>query len=70
MAPRSPAGLSRRPLMGAALGGLVDVTDWSFLMLFVVVVSGIGLLLTCGVRRKYSEAQLAEQTTTDAERSG
>lgn len=52
----------------AAVGGLVDATDWSFLMLFVAVLSLIGLLLTFGVRREYSDAQLAEQKFGDAER--
>ncbi|MDO7883097.1 MFS transporter [Salinibacterium soli] len=54
----------------AAVGGLVDATDWSFLMLFVAVLSLIGLLLTFGVRREYSDAQLAEQKFGDAERAG
>ncbi|MGX5681678.1 MFS transporter [Schumannella luteola] len=54
----------------AAVGGLVDATDWSFLMLFVAVLSLLGLLLTFGVRREYSDEQLAEQKFTDAESAG
>ncbi|WOF21656.1 MFS transporter [Microbacterium betulae] len=45
----------------AALGALVDATDWSFLMLFLTGLSLVGLLLTFGVRREYAPSQLAEQ---------
>jgi MFS family permease len=53
----------------AALGGLVDLTDWSFLMLFLVGLSVVGLLLTFGVRREYAPAQLAESTHEEAGRA-
>ena len=53
----------------AAVGALVDATDWGFLMLFLVGLSFVGLLLTLGVRREYSDAQLAEEELADAERS-
>ncbi|WP_212743140.1 MFS transporter [Microbacterium sp. 2FI] len=54
----------------AALGALVDATDWSFLMLFLVGVSLVGLALTFGVRREYSQAQLDEMAFVDAESAG
>jgi len=52
----------------AAVGAAVDATDWGLLMLFLVGLSLIGLLLTLGVRREYSAAQLEEEALADAER--
>lgn len=52
----------------AAMGGLVDLTDWSFLMLFLVGASIVGLLLTFGVRREYAPTQLAEENFLGAGR--
>lgn len=37
-----------------ALGGLVDLTDWSLLMPYIAGLSLLGLLLTFGVRREYA----------------
>ncbi|AYF99500.1 MFS transporter [Protaetiibacter intestinalis] len=52
----------------AALGGLVDLTDWHYLMLFLVVMSLLGLLITFGVRREYAPGQLVEESkAADAE---
>ena len=53
----------------AAMGGLVDVTDWRFLMLFLAGLSLLGLLLTFGVRREYAPSQLAEERFVEAERT-
>lgn len=51
----------------AAVGALVDLTDWSFLMAFLVCLSLVGLLLTFGVRREYAASQLAEERGVEAE---
>lgn len=51
----------------AALGGLVDLSDWGLLMLFIAGFALLGLLLTFGVRREVSETQLAERRLLDAE---
>lgn len=53
----------------AALGGLVDLTDWGYLMLFLVGCAIIGLLLTFGVRREYAPTQVAEEPFVEAERA-
>jgi len=53
----------------ASLGALVDATDWSFLMLFLVGLSLVGLALTFGVRREYAPSQLAEEKYVEAERA-
>jgi Na+/melibiose symporter-like transporter len=53
----------------AALGALVDATDWGLLMLFLCGVSLIGLLLTFGVRREYAPSQVAEEKYVEAERA-
>ena len=53
----------------AAVGALVDVTDWGFLMLFLAVLSLVGLALTFGVRREYAPTQLAEEQYVEAERA-
>lgn len=53
----------------AALGGLVDLTDWRYLMLFLVGLSLVGLLLTFGVRREYAPAQVAEEKYAEAEQA-
>lgn len=53
----------------AALGGLVDVTDWGLLMLFLAGFSLVGLLLTFGVRREYAAEQLAEESFVETERA-
>lgn len=52
----------------AGVGALVDATDWSWLMLFLVGLSIVGLLLTFGVRREYAPTQLAEEEYLEAER--
>lgn len=52
----------------AALGGLVDLTDWGLLMAFIAGFAVIGLLLTFGVRREISESQAAEKAYLDAAR--
>lgn len=52
----------------AALGALVDLTDWGFLMLFLVGLALVGLALTFGVRREYAPSQLAEEELVEAER--
>lgn len=49
----------------AALGGLVDLTDWGLLMAFIAGFALIGLALTFGVRREVSESQLAEKSYLD-----
>ncbi|MCP2636300.1 MFS transporter [Microbacterium sp. HD4P20] len=53
----------------ATVGALVDATDWSFLMLFLVALSLVGLALTFGVRREYAPSQLAEEKYVEAERA-
>ncbi len=53
----------------AALGALVDATDWGLLMLFLCGVSLVGLLLTFGVRREYAPSQVAEEKYVEAERA-
>ncbi|BDV29599.1 MFS transporter [Microbacterium terricola] len=53
----------------AALGALVDVSDWSFLMLYLAAMALVGLLLTFGVRREYAPSQVAEERFVDAERA-
>ena len=40
-----------------AIGGLVDLTDWSMLMPFIAVLSLVGLVLTFGVRREYAPVE-------------
>jgi MFS family permease len=50
----------------AALGGIVDLTDWGLLMLFIAGFALIGLALTFGVRREVSESQLAEKSYLDS----
>lgn len=52
----------------AGVGALVDATDWSFLMLFLAVLSLVGLALTFGVRREYAPSQVAEEKYVEAER--
>lgn len=49
----------------ATLGGLVDLTDWGMLMLFIAGFALVGLALTFGVRREVSETQLAEKSYLD-----
>lgn len=53
----------------AALGALVDISDWSLLLLFVAGFAAVGLLLTLGIRREYSPAQLAEEKYIDSARA-
>lgn len=50
----------------AALGGLVDLTDWGLLMAFTAGFAPIGPALTFGVRREVAESQLAEKSYLDA----
>lgn len=50
----------------AALGGLVDLTDWGLLMAFTAGFAPIGLALTFGVCREVAESQLAEKSYLDA----
>lgn len=40
-----------------AVGGLVDLTEWSLLMPFIAGLSLVGLVLTFGVRREYAPAE-------------
>lgn len=51
----------------AAVGGLVDLTDWSLLMAFIAGLALVGLLLTFGVRREISESQAAETSYLDTD---
>lgn len=53
----------------ASVGALVDATDWRFLMLFLSVLSLVGLLITFGVRREYAPSQVAEEKFVEAERA-
>ncbi|MWB98550.1 MFS transporter [Agromyces seonyuensis] len=53
----------------AALGGLVDLTDWRYLMFFLAVIAVAALALTFGVRREYAGTQVAEERLVDAERA-
>ncbi len=43
-----------------ALGGLVDLTDWSLLMPFIAGLSLVGLAFTFGVRREYAPVEADE----------
>ncbi len=52
----------------AAIGALVDVSDWGFMMLFTAVFTLIGLGLTFGVKRENAASQLAETRFVEAER--
>lgn len=51
----------------AALGALVDLTDWGLLMVYIAGFALVGLLLTFGVRHEISPSQLAEKRYLDAE---
>ena len=45
----------------AAIGTAVDLTDWSYMMLFTAVLAAIGIALSFGIRRENSDEQLAEE---------
>lgn len=55
-------------IMPAALGAMIDASDWSLLMLYIGALVIVGFVLTFGVRREYAPSQLEEMALVDAQR--